>query len=68
MVRRDEHIYVQVYRRLPEESDREVANLLEIKDHYPKYVVRWTNWLLGISTVLRLCIWRVFCSIMNIKR
>ena len=26
-------------RRLPEESDREVANLLEIKDHYPKYVV-----------------------------
>lgn len=25
--------------RLPEESDREVANLLEIKDHYPKYVV-----------------------------
>ena len=38
-VRRDERIYVQVYRRLPEESDREVANLLEIKDHYPKYVV-----------------------------
>lgn len=26
-------------RNLPEESDREVANLLEIKDHYPKYVV-----------------------------
>lgn len=38
-VRRDERIYVQVCRRLPEESDREVANLLEIKDHYPKYVV-----------------------------
>ncbi len=36
---RDERIYVQVCRRLPEESDREVANLLEIKDHYPKYVV-----------------------------
>lgn len=32
-------IYVQVCRRLPEESDREVANLLEIKDNYPKYVV-----------------------------
>lgn len=31
--------YVQVCRRLPEESDRESANLLEIKDHYPKYVV-----------------------------
>ena len=38
-VRRDERIYVQVCRRLPEESDHEIANLLEIKDHYPKYVV-----------------------------
>ena len=38
-VRRDERIYVQVCRNLPEESDREIANLLEIKDHYPKYVV-----------------------------
>ncbi len=37
--RRDERIYVQVCRNLPEESDREVANLLGIKDHYPKYVV-----------------------------
>ena len=38
-VRRDERIYVQVCRNLPQESDRETANLLEIKDHYPKYVV-----------------------------
>lgn len=38
-VQRDERIYVQVCRSLPEESDREVANLLEIKDHYPKYIV-----------------------------
>ncbi|MDO4287811.1 MAG: ATP-binding protein [Eubacterium sp.] len=38
-VRRDERIYVQVCRRLPEESDREIGNLLEIRDHYPKYVV-----------------------------
>ena len=38
-VKRDERIYVQVCRRLPEESDREIANLLEIRDHYPKYVV-----------------------------
>jgi hypothetical protein len=28
-----------VCRNLPEESDREIANLLEIRDHYPKYVV-----------------------------
>ena len=38
-VRRYEPIYVQVGRSLPEESDRETVNLLEIKDHYPKYVV-----------------------------
>ncbi|MCH5195622.1 MAG: ATP-binding protein [Oscillospiraceae bacterium] len=38
-VRRDERIYVQVCRNLPENSDRELANLLEIKDHYPKFVV-----------------------------
>lgn len=38
-VRRDERIYVQVCRKLPEESDREITNLSEIKDHYPKYVV-----------------------------
>lgn len=38
-VRRDERLYVQVCRDLPENSDRELANLLEIKDHYPKYVV-----------------------------
>ncbi len=38
-IRRDERIYVQVCLRLPEESDREIANLLKIKDHYPKYVV-----------------------------
>lgn len=38
-IRRDERIYVQVCRNLPEGSDREVADLLKIKDHYPKYVV-----------------------------
>ena len=38
-VRRDERVYVQVCRELPNTSDREIGNLLEIKDHYPKYVV-----------------------------
>lgn len=38
-VRRDERVYVQVCRELPDISDREIGNLLEIKDHYPKYVV-----------------------------
>ena len=37
--RRDERIYVQVCVRLPEDSDREVGNLLMIRDNYPKYVV-----------------------------
>ena len=38
-VRRDERVYVQVCRNLPEDSDREIGNLMDIKDHYPKYVV-----------------------------
>ena len=38
-MKRDERIYVQVCRNLPEASDREAANLLELKDHYPKYIV-----------------------------
>ena len=38
-VRRDERVYVQVCRNLPEDSDREIGNLLDIKDNYPKYVV-----------------------------
>lgn len=45
--RRDERIYVQVCRQLPEESDREIANLLEIKDHYPKYVVTLDELAIG---------------------
>ena len=38
-LRRDDRVYVQVCRELPDTSDREIRNLLEIKDHYPKYVV-----------------------------
>ncbi|WP_303834021.1 ATP-binding protein [Ruminococcus flavefaciens] len=38
-VRRDERIYVQVCVQLPDVSDRETANLMDIKDHYHKYVV-----------------------------
>lgn len=46
-VRREERIYVQVCRNLPEESDREIANLLEIRDHYPKYVVTLDEFAAG---------------------
>jgi hypothetical protein len=38
-VRRDERLYIQVCRSLPEDSDREIENLIEIRDNYPKYVV-----------------------------
>ena len=38
-VKLDDRIYVQVCRSLPAGSDREISNLLDIKDHYPKYVV-----------------------------
>ncbi len=38
-VRREEKIYVQVCVQLPEESTRETDNLMDIKDHYHKYVV-----------------------------
>ena len=33
-VRRDEKLYVQVCVQLPENSDREIGNLMEIPDHY----------------------------------
>ena len=46
-MRRDERIYVQVCRNLPEDSDREIANLLEINDQYPKYVVTLDELLVG---------------------
>ncbi|MBQ6944606.1 MAG: ATP-binding protein [Ruminococcus sp.] len=38
-VRREERIYVQACVELPTESTRETDNLMEIKDHYHKYVV-----------------------------
>lgn len=38
-IRRDEKIYVQVCVELPATSSRETDNLMDIKDHYHKYVV-----------------------------
>lgn len=45
--KRDERIYVQVCRVLPENSDREIGNLLAIRDHYPKYVVTMDELAVG---------------------
>lgn len=36
---RNERVYVQVCRTLPDDSDRKLGNLRAIKDSYPKYVV-----------------------------
>ena len=54
-VRRDERIYVQVCLKLPEASDREISNLLEIKDHYPKYVVTMDELATGNINGVKLC-------------
>lgn len=43
--KRDERIYVR--RNLPEESTREIDNLLAIKDQYPKYVVTLDEFAVG---------------------
>ncbi len=52
--RRDERLYVQVCRNLPEASDREIANLLAVKDHYPKLVVTLDNLAGGTVEGVRL--------------
>lgn len=44
---RDEKLYIQVCRELPKESDRELANLMEIKDHFPKMVVTLDDYARG---------------------
>ena len=40
--------------QLPENSDREVGNLMEIKDHYPKYVVTLNEMDTGIENGIRI--------------
>ena len=52
--RRDERIYVQVCVRLPEDSDREVGNLMELRDHYPKYVVTLDSLAAGNENGIRI--------------
>ncbi len=53
-IRRDEKIYVQVCVQLPENSDREIGNLMEIRDHYPKYVVTLNPLDVGIENGIRI--------------
>ena len=53
-IRREEKIYVQVCVQLPENSDREVGNLMEIQDHYPKYVVTTNSLDVGNENGIRI--------------
>lgn len=53
-VRRDERIYVQVCVQIPSGSDREVGNLMEIRDHYPKYVVTLNDMDTGIENGIKI--------------
>ena len=46
-VLRDDRIYVQVCYRLPENSRRETENLMELRDHYHKYVVSMDELAVG---------------------
>ena len=52
--RQDEKIYVQVCVQIPENSEREVGNLMVIKDHYPKYVVTLNEMDAGIENGIRI--------------
>lgn len=53
-VRREEKIYVQVCVQLPQNSDREVGNLMAIRDHYPKYVVTLNEMDTGIEEGIKI--------------
>ena len=53
-VRRDEKIYVQVCVQIPENSDREVGNLMGLRDHYPKYVVTLNEMDVGIENGIKI--------------
>lgn len=52
--KRDEKIYVQVCDKIPEHSDRETNNLLEIKDNYPKYIVTLDNLATGNESGIKI--------------
>lgn len=44
---RNDKIYIQVCKELPKEFDREIENLMKIKDNYPKLVVTLDDYACG---------------------
>ena len=68
-IHKDEKIYVQVCVQIPENSNREVGNLMEIRDHYPKYVVTLNEMDVGIENGIRIVHLRDFaCKAVVIKK
>ena len=53
-INKDERIYIQVCRNIPEDSDRETDNLLKINDQFPKYVVTLDEYVTGIYQGIRI--------------
>lgn len=53
-IRREEKIYIQVCVQIPQNSDREVGNLMAIRDHYPKYVVTLNEMDKGIENGIKI--------------
>ncbi len=51
--KRDEKLYIQVCRTIPEDSSREYDNLIEIKDNYPKYIVTLDSLACGNENGIR---------------
>lgn len=49
-----EKVYVQVCVQIPMTSDREVGNLMDIRDHYPKYVVTLNEMDTGIENGIKI--------------
>ena len=46
-IKREDKIYIQVCRNIPENSEREIQNLKDLKDHYHKYVVTLDEYAKG---------------------
>ena len=53
-LKQDQKLYVQVCRTLPEDSERETANLKAIKDNFPKYVVTMDSSVTGIDEGIKI--------------
>ncbi len=52
--KRGEKVYVQVCKTLPLDSSRETDNLMDVKDHYHKYVVSLDNLAVGNDNGIQL--------------